>query len=320
MFGRIVRVFILVLSVLVALGISALWFTAYAADQERTHQKEISRWAWDYDPSKGGMESIIRIGSFEGGIYVVRQTAVLLSKSQLPPPLPAGHRSGREEDYGEEYMESYAALGGRREWSLGEGYRAPFSHMWFRPSAITPNWKYGGFDVVPLAPQGVIGSAPGFGLVVPYWVVLAAALIAPANFIRRSAFWIAGRRVLSGRCRQCGCDRGGATGVCPQCGVGPSWAGRQLMRFGNRRWVMWWVPAVALGLFGLCVPISFSGFPTYGFGWREVLVGVAFLYMIGVAVARGFVARQPPPEAPRGFEVVIKPPSNRPDGNAKPAA
>ncbi len=309
MFRRIVGIFILVLSVLAAIGITSLWFTGYAVDPLRDGRyDDICCWAWDFDSSRGGTETVVRIGSFEGGIYVTRQTDALPSKSQLAAiaSRPLMLSSVATPDLN--YLES---LAGRHEWYYGDAtpaFLSPLQRCGESPPA--PNWALGGFDFVRRATPVV----QDLGVVAPDWFLLAVALIAPAIFIRRSAFWIAGRRVLSGRCRECGCDRGGATGVCPQCGVGPSWAGRQLMRFGNRRWVMWWVPAVVLGLCSLCVPSDFSDFPTCDFGWREVLVGVAFLYMIGVAVARGFVARQPPPEAPRGFEVVMKPPAKGEEG------
>ena len=89
------------------------------------------------------------------------------------------------------------------------------------------------------------------------------------------------------------------------------------MRLGNWRWILWWAPAVVIAVCALCVPGDSLVSYDYALGWAGVLVGLAFLYMIGVAVARGFVARQPPPQAPRGFEVVIKPPASGGDGNKK---
>jgi hypothetical protein len=65
---------------------------------------------------------------------------------------------------------------------------------------------------------------------------------------------------------------------------------------------------LVLAACALCVPNRWPDFYNYGYGWREVFVGSAFLWMIGVVVSRAFVARQPPPEPPRGFAVVMKAP------------
>jgi hypothetical protein len=86
------------------------------------------------------------------------------------------------------------------------------------------------------------------------------------------------------------------------------------MRLGNRRWLLWWVPAVALAICAFCLPADSPPFFTFG-GWPEIFVALTLLYMIGVAVARGFVARQPPPEPPRGFEVILKAPPSGPNEN-----
>jgi hypothetical protein len=91
-----------------------------------------------------------------------------------------------------------------------------------------------------------------------------------------------------------------------------------MMRLGKWRLVLWWVPALVLVVAAICAPWEpLLSYDNHGFGWPEILAALALLYMIGVAVARGFVARQPPPEPPRGFEVVMKPPPSSDEGPGK---
>ena len=310
MFWRKTKRFFLIFSVLIALGVSALWLAMPTIKQnEDGGFPQIAYRACDFSPSLGGTRTTAAFGICDNGIYFWHKTDSLLSKTAYAATFVGLKTAGDAAKFVDFYVAGEREEASRRRWTL-DVYRE-FVSMdgWIilEPN-LWPDWKYGGFDFTRQAGPNRLMNSRVDSLVVPYWFILALALIAPAVSIWRSNWWRAGRRVLAGRCRVCGCDRKGAKGNCPECGVGPSWAGQKAARLGEWRFVLWWVVPLLLAACALCVPNRWPDFYNYGYGWREVFVGSAFLWMIGVVVSRAFVARQPPPEPPRGFAVVMKPP------------
>jgi hypothetical protein len=314
MFRFIAKVFILVFSLMLALGIGALWqrsYTIYPRTLVR-RSDEIGSVAVDFDPAKGGNETITQFGSESGGLYFEHDAYPIATRAQLANvfnPLDV-----QAAQFLDDYEKACENAAGRRVLNRAQANDFPSNpvpyFVWEYPST-TPNWKHGGFAYSSTVNSSVgIGGKPtGFVVVVPDWFLVVLALIAPAWIVFRSRLWRAGRRALAGQCRVCGCDRKKSpAGDCPECGAGPSWAGQKAARLGKWQFVLWWIPAVLMG--GLGESLRWTSLASYdtGIGWPEVCIALAFAWMLGVLVSRAFVARQPPPEPPRGFTVVIKPP------------
>jgi hypothetical protein len=309
MLGRIAKVAVLLLSVIVALGISVLWFRSYAGDTSESDQ--IGHWSCDFNPATGGSVRGFLVRSAGGALCITEETFTLRSKAQVAAMTGGFNSAAIDEDY----AAWYRTASKRSLWFVGDNTVFPDLRglaYWFLGflNRVPPDWKYGGFNFNPWTLRAIdisVSKIQGWRGSVPDWFVLALSLIAPAVILLRSTPYRMLRRVLAGRCRSCGYPRESTTSPCDQCQTIPTWIGMQVARLGRWRWSLWWVPALVLGICARIV-LHTKDFFNYGFGWPDVLVILAVAYMVAVPIARAFVARQPPPEPPRGFAVVINPP------------
>jgi hypothetical protein len=280
MFKSSLKVLVLGASLLVVFGVSVICVYQLGVDGDAGY--EVGRWAVDFTSSPGQeVGSSYSLGSNAGGVYFA------IDESSYPAGTGLGSLSQTNTTHW---------ICGPTHWRIGYPQ---------------PKWLFCGFNFE--TRKDAFGQKEA--AVVPDWFIVSLGLLATFVLILRSGVWRRHQAARSRRCHQCGCELRGRPAKCPECGASPEPAPVPAANRIRGRWLIWWIPAIVFGLLGVpAAHLDSSG------TWAVVLVSFAFVCMIVSVLLRNLPATAFTTTSPRGFEVVMKPPPNRPDGNAKPGA
>jgi hypothetical protein len=185
------------LSLVLCVGTAVLWVWNSSGDAA-----EISRFGADLESAKTAHYWHMHLGSHDGGIYWMHCSA---------ETIPGDREWG---------------MVGRREWHHGEDIFAAANTIFLvdfgrsfpsqEGDSLAPDWRRLGFRAFRFSELGTAG----YVVVVPDWLPIALAAIAPALWTHRR---LRRRRYrLAGSCLQCGYDLRATPGRCPECGAVPT--------------------------------------------------------------------------------------------------